>query len=113
MLTRRGFLSGAVLALAAPAIVHADNLMRVRGIIVPRSVLMWAPHNYSFSAWVRAETVPASVQLLDNSTLMAKTFTVACEWTRIHMDGLGALPALSVSPANTTVQTYAAQLERA
>lgn len=45
MITRRGILGGLGLLLAAPAIVRADNLMRLKGVIVPRYVAsdrIWA-----------------------------------------------------------------------
>jgi hypothetical protein len=41
MIGRRGFLLGLTSLIAAPAIVKADNLMKVRGIILPKT-----PHNH-------------------------------------------------------------------
>lgn len=101
MLTRRGLITGLLGALATPAIVRADNLMRVRGIIVP-------PPAYCFSAWVKAEDAPVAVEVAVNG-VVAKTVFVKYEWTRIKVDVPGLTPpAIGMNCRGASV--YAAQL---
>ena len=105
MLTRRGFISGLALALATPAIVRADNLMRVRGIIVPRPV-------YTFSAWLKASDAPVSVDVTVDG-VVAKSFHLTFEkWTKIKVEAPGPMPPVfNINAFGANV--YGAQLERA
>lgn len=108
MLSRRGLITGLLGALATPAIVRADNLMRVRGIIVPRGTLMLAPHNYSFSAWVRSDKIPSTMEMSMDGVV--QSVMVTTEWTRVRIEGKDAT---SIKMRHgSRVQHYAMQLEK-
>ena len=95
MTNRRAFLLGIGAALAAPAIVRAESIMRV---VVPQRGLIMAP-----DVWVPYGLSPAADALVDLAALRARQWAEAEAWLAVvnaeMMMKIGPIAQLAFSDA--------------